>query len=150
SYVFTLRHDATAEERGAAAYLRAGRPVPATPAALAGMTDGQLAQALGPEAADGVAWLRGLAAFASTQKPPEDARRQIAAAVALYKKGDAGGGRAAAGQAYLDGFEPHEGALRARDAELVTTCEELFLRIRDGMGAGASVESIEREALQLG
>ena len=149
-YVFTLRHDTGAESRGSASYAHAGRPVPATATALAGVTDGQLAQALGPDAPDGIAWLRGVAAFSSSQPPLEDARQRLAAAIVLYKKGDGPAARQAAGQAYLDGFEPHEGALRGRDAELVTICEEHFLRIRDAIGAGAPLAAVEREALQLG
>jgi high-affinity iron transporter len=144
--VFTLRHDGAAEERGQAALAQAGPEVPRNATALAGVTDGQLAATLGPDA---IAALRGVTAFAASHEPPlAEARHRLAAGIALYRQGDAGA-RQAIGAAYLDGFEPHEGALRARDAALVTTCEDHFLRIRDAIGAGAPLASVEKEALQL-
>src|SRR5262249_27701254 len=37
-----------------------------------------------------------------------------------------------------------------RDAELMTRCEEHFLRLRELVGAGAPVDAVEKETLQLG
>jgi high-affinity iron transporter len=139
-YVLTLRQDPAAAARGRSAVARP--PL----AELAARTDAELAAA-GPEA---LAYLRVEAPFVTTGAPLDDARRGVAAVVAAYRRGDAPGARAAAGQAYLDGFEPHEGALRARAAELTARCEEHFLRLRELVGAGAPVDAVEKEALQLG
>ncbi len=155
-HVFSLRHDPAAVARGAEAYARTGRVVAATTTRLAEASDGELTTALGAAGldegarSDALAWLRTEAPYRETGAPLDRARQLLAGAIATYRGGDAASAQQAAGQAYLDGFEPHEGALRARDAELVSRCEEQFLRIRDDMAAGAGVDSVEREALQLG
>jgi high-affinity iron transporter len=63
-HVAALRHDFAAAERGAAAFARAGRPLRASAAGLADVTDGELEAALAAaglgerDRADALAWLR--------------------------------------------------------------------------------------------
>jgi high-affinity iron transporter len=138
-HVMGLRHDPAAATRGRTAQ------VP-TLAELAARTDGELADA-GP---DRVAFLRLSAPFTAPSALLDDARHAVAGVVTAYRAGDAAGARRLAGAAYLDGFEPHEPALRARDAELMTRCEEQFLRLRELVASGAPVAAVEQAALQLG
>src|SRR5438067_1930922 len=58
------------------------------------------------------------------------ARAAVRTAVALARKSDRAGARRTLISAYLDHFEPHEAALRARDAELVQEVEGSFLALR--------------------
>ncbi|HYY53219.1 MAG TPA: c-type cytochrome, partial [Myxococcales bacterium] len=58
------------------------------------------------------------------------ARAAVQNAVALARKGDGAGARRTLISAYLDHFEPHEAALRARDATLVQEVEGSFLALR--------------------
>ena len=58
------------------------------------------------------------------------ARAAVRDAVALARKSDRAGARRTLISAYLDHFEPHEAALRARDAELVQEVEGSFLALR--------------------
>jgi high-affinity iron transporter len=146
-YVFGLRHDAAATTRGEEAFAKAGRPFAATPTRLAGMTDADI---LAQVPADALAWLRGAAPYAQTGAPLDAARRSLAAGVTAYKAGDRDEARRLAGAAYLDGFEPHEGSLRAHDAGFVSMTEERFLSLREQMSSGAPADEVEREALQLG
>ncbi|HKA89270.1 MAG TPA: FTR1 family protein [Haliangiales bacterium] len=146
-YVLGLRHDPAAVARGESAFARAGRPFAATPTRLAGMSDGDI---LAQVPADALAWLRGAAPYVQTGAPLDAARRSLAAGVAAYKSGDRVEARRLAGAAYLDGFEPHEGSLRAHDAGFVSLTEERFLALREKMSSGASADEVEREALQIG
>jgi high-affinity iron transporter len=150
--VLALRHDAAAAARGQKLVAASARPIPTTAAALAGATDTDLTLALALEEGarkDALAYLRTVAPFQTGGAPLDDARRLLRGVVAAARRGDATAARQVASAAYLDGFEPHEGALRARDPELVTHCEERFLRLREGIGAGAPLATVEREALQL-
>lgn len=146
-YVLGLRHDPAAVARGEEAFARAGRPFAATPTRLAGMSDADILAVVPPDA---LAWLRAAAPYAQTGAPLDAARRSLAAGVAAYRAGHHGEARTLAGAAYLDGFEPHEGSLRAHDAGFVSLTEERFLTLREKMSSGVSADEVEREALQLG
>jgi high-affinity iron transporter len=147
---------AGAASRGREAWERARARVPATLANLAESSDGVLLQALAAAGLDdssrtaALGWLRTEAPYRTTGTPLDGARQLLAAALSSYRSGDAATARQGAGQAYLDGFEPHEGTLRARDAGLVTRCEDQFLKIRNDMTAGVPFDQVERDALQLG
>lgn len=153
-YVFTFRHDDQAVRRGAAAYEKSGRAVAATPTRLAGISDADLEKSLttldAAQRRDALAFLRADAAFHTSGARLDRARQLLAAAIIAYRAGDATAARTAAGAAYLDGFEPHEGTLRARDTALVARVEEMFLGIRNDMSEGKPIGSVERDALQLG
>jgi high-affinity iron transporter len=146
-YVFGLRHDAAAVARGEDAFAGAGRPFAATATRLAGMSDADI---LAQVSSDALAWLRAVAPYAQTGARLDAARRSLAAAITAYKAGDRPEARRLAGAAYLDGFEPHEGSLRAHDAAFVSMTEERFLSVREKMVSGAPADDVEREALQLG
>jgi high-affinity iron transporter len=137
-YVFTIRFD------------QASAPPAATDAkenfaTLAGVTDGDLLA----RGAD-VAALRTGAAYQTVGTNLAETRRLLAAALSTYRAGDGAGARQLAGQAYLDGFEAHEGVLRARDAALVATIEDDFLALRNAMTSGASDSTIQEMGLRLG
>ena len=63
-------------------------------------------------------------------------RRALMAALQLAQRGDREGARRAVISAYLDDFESHEPALRARDAALVTDIEAEFVAVRTGLDRG--------------
>jgi high-affinity iron transporter len=81
----------------------------------------------GPFAEDAQARPQGLA----------QARIAVRAAVARARAGDPDSARRALISAYLDSFEPHEAALRARDAQLVQEVEGSFLALRAAIDRGA-------------
>ncbi len=143
-HVFTLRHDAEAIARGEKLAGQAPDRV-----ALAGLPDDELAARHG--GLDGVAYLRSVAAFTSSGSPLAAARRGLADAVAAARRGDEAAARQAIGAAYLDGFEPLEGALRGRDEALVVHIEERFLDLREHLGRDARDErdELDEKALQL-
>ncbi len=58
-------------------------------------------------------------------------------------RGDRAAARASVVDAYLEGIEPAEGALRAADGALVGTIEERFLALRAGLDAGAPPAEID-------
>ena len=98
--------------------------------AAAGVSAGGQAQALaalraGPFA-DEAPQSRGLA----------PARRGLLSALRLGQQGDREGARRAVISAYLDGFEPHEPGLRARDPALVRQIEAEFVAVRTGLDQG--------------
>lgn len=155
-YIFTFRHDEADVAAGAQAWERAGRRVSATPTRLASASDGELLRELEAAGLDeaaraqALAFLRVRAPYEQTGAPLDRSRQLLFAAVAAYEKGDASGARQAASSAYLDGFEPHEGALRARDPQLVLKLEERFVAVRELLADGAPPQKVEAVALQIG
>jgi high-affinity iron transporter len=158
-YVFTFRYSPEEIARGEAVYQNARRPLAATPTRLAQASDRDL-DAIGKQAGLDAgdlrgfqAWLRGAAPFVrrdDTGAPLDETRRLLAGAISAYEGGDPGKASEQMSAAYLDGFEPHEGVLRARDNQLVTTIEERFLSLRRAIAGNAPANDVEREALQLG
>jgi high-affinity iron transporter len=63
-----------------------------------------------------------------------------------YTKGDRVGARKLFISAYLDGFEPHEASLRARDSALVDEIETSMLTLRVAAGEGRGVEEVKAAA----
>jgi high-affinity iron transporter len=61
-------------------------------------------------------------------------------------RGDLRGARTDVIDAYLEGIEPAEGAIRASDAALVTAIEERFLALRSRLEAGAPPAEIDASA----
>lgn len=158
-FVFGLRHG---EEDGAwrAAYESGDQSVPTTAVALAQMTDAELVDAL---ARSGVAedarpralaYLRVQAPFESTGAPMDRARELLAEVVAAAHEGKASAARRLAAAAYLDGFEPFEAALRARDDALVVRLEQEFLDLRTHIPereiSDADRQAVEQRVLRLG
>lgn len=155
-FVFTLRHDAGAIERGAGSVERAAGAVTASRTRLANLRDEEITarlQAAGlsaEQAADALAYLRARAAFEHTGAPMDPSRQHLAATVEAYRAGDPGSARSAAAAAYLDGFEPHEASLSAADTDLVIDLEQQFLALREAIGAGAAADEVEQRVLRIG
>jgi high-affinity iron transporter len=86
----------------------------------------------GPFAEDSNPDVRGLA----------EARTAVQRAVVQARKGERDRARRALISAYLDHFEPHEAALRARDPDLVQEVESAFLALRASIdGKDAQLDS---------
>lgn len=103
---------------------------------LATSTDAQLAAKYGPEE---VACLRRV-----LPRRAEDslsiAQAGLDEALALYQRGDVEGARQAVVDAYLNGLEPVEPKLRARDGALVVNLERAFTRTRLAAQSGQHFE----------
>jgi high-affinity iron transporter len=70
------------------------------------------------------------------------ARAKLAASVAAAQRGDARGARELALSAYLDGFEPVEPTLTARDATLMGRIEGAMGEFRAAIDRGASADDL--------
>jgi high-affinity iron transporter len=155
-FVPTLRHDADAVARGKQAYERSDRAIAATSTRLAGASDGDILAAMAGAgldaraAMDALAYLRGDAAFRATGAPFDATRKRIASGVAAYEAGDSAAAVGEFNSAYLDGFEPHEAALSATDAQLVASIEGAFLDVRRAIEAGEGASEVHQHALRIG
>lgn len=143
-YVVSLRHRGRDLARGERAFADAHAAVAPTASRLAGLSDAQLDEALSslpPDArADAIAWLRVRASFAQAAGGTfADARRLLGEVAA--NAGDRPRAKELAVAAYLEGVEPHEASLRARDAAATQRIEEAFLQLRRTIAAGATIDS---------
>lgn len=113
-----------------------------TPAALAARIGEEPAQAITaylrrhPEAVQGAAAVEGQLALA---------RSRLAESVVAYAAGDQRKARDLALLAYLDGFEPVEPLLAARDRALMTRIEGAMAELRSRIGGSASVEAVQEQ-----
>ncbi|NNC73861.1 MAG: c-type cytochrome [Sphingomonadaceae bacterium] len=120
---------------------------------LAGLTPAALARDIGEEDARAViAYLRGNPGAVTATVGIESlatARDLLNQSVAAYAAGerDAAGDLALA--AYLDGFEPVETLLAARDGDLVAQVERAMGDLRTMMGRGAPPEAVASQADEL-
>jgi high-affinity iron transporter len=121
------------------------RLVGLTPAALAGELGEQRATAL-------VAYLRAHPAALNRSEGAQSlpiAHELLRQAVAAYRSGD----RARAGElalaAYLDGFEPVEAVLNAREGGLVAQVEGAMGRLRAAIARGAPADEVSQAAEQV-
>lgn len=131
-YVLRLGHDGE----------RARGPVAVTLADMATRSDREMRQALEREgAADptaSVAWVRREGAFleAPTGVGIDRTRGMVRKAVAALEAGRAGEADRMALDAYLEGFEPLEPRLRARDADATLAVESAFRELRGAIRRG--------------
>jgi high-affinity iron transporter len=121
--------------------------------ALTQITQAELAKDLGDDKArDLVAWLR---------RHPESissasgrtlllARRKLAESVAAYEAADRKKANDLALSAYLDGFEPLEPSLKARDDALMVRIESAMVEFRSALAKGDSAEGLRERATRLG
>ncbi len=121
--------------------------------ALAQITQAELGSAVGDDRArDLVAYLR---------RHPDTitsglgqtlvlARRKLAESVAAYEAGDRKKATDLALSAYLDGFEPLEPSLKARDDALMARIESAMVDFRSAITKGASVEALREQTTRLG
>ncbi|HEX8621617.1 MAG TPA: cytochrome c/FTR1 family iron permease [Allosphingosinicella sp.] len=120
------------------------------PAALTGLSEAALAARIGPDKAPAViAYLRSNpnAAIPSGGSTLALARGRLRQSLAAYESGDRKGATELALSAYLDGFEPVEPMLAARDAALMARVERAMGELRAAIGGGRdSAEVRERVA----
>jgi high-affinity iron transporter len=155
-YVLALRHARADLEAGRRLIERSGAAVPTTASGLAALGEDEIAAQLvahgaPAERADALAYLRARAPFEHAHAGSSGllvARNQLRAGVAEYRAGDVAGARRRFVAAYLDGFEPYEAALAARDAALVRRIEGAMMELRAAGARGAKVEEIERLAAE--
>ena len=121
-------------------------------AALATITPARLAQQIGDDKAIAViAYLRSNPS--AIQPSGSDSltitRSRLAESVRAYAAGDNDQARKLALSAYLDGFEPVEPILTARNSALMHSIESGMGEFRGAIGAGASVADIQSRAATL-
>jgi high-affinity iron transporter len=143
-YVTSLRHRGRDLAHGERAFTDAHVPLAPTASRLAGLTDAQLADELkmldAASRQDAIAWLRVRASFAQEAGGTFAVARRLLGEVAANAN-DLPRAKELAVAAYLEGVEPHEASLRARDAAATTRIEEAFLQLRRTIAAGNSVDA---------
>ncbi|MCS6800205.1 MAG: FTR1 family protein [Myxococcota bacterium] len=151
------RHeDPEAHERGRALLERAGWPVDPSVRSLALASENDLRASLaGIDASggdDALAYLRGAAPFATATHAGgwSLTRRRLREGLEAYRRGERDEARRLFVSAYLDGFEPLEASLQARDPGLVLRIEEQMLALRERAAAGAPPAEIESRWRALG
>ncbi len=112
---------------------------------LVRMTEAQLASTVNDDVARGLmAYLRSNPSVVSqdTEGLLAVARVRLSESLEAYRSGNAQQANSLALSSYLDGFEPIEPMLRARDADLLIGVETAMIEYRSRIGAGASIEDI--------
>src|SRR5690348_4210557 len=114
-------------------------------AALSSLTEAQLAAKMGDSRAPAVlAYLRANPdALAPQASPLSLVRTRLQESLQAYKAGDRDKAKSLALSAYLDGFEPIEGALSARDAGLLARVETAMGELRASIGRGDSADDVQ-------
>ena len=113
--------------------------------ALAGLAPETLAKSVGAEKADAViAFIRRHPEAVIQQAPGslDLARAKLAQSLAAYRAGDRHGAQELALSAYLDGFEPLEPMLTARDATLMGHIESAMGEFRASLQQGRPADEI--------
>ncbi|HMI91974.1 MAG TPA: cytochrome c, partial [Polyangiales bacterium] len=153
-YVLSLRHAGNVSDAGAQALatIASGGP-PRDAAGLAALTEedvlAKLAQVPDPAArAAALAYLRAEAPFSAGAAAPKSssmfaARAALQRGMSAYRRGDRAQARQELISAYLDGFEPHEAAIGARDRPLVREVERVMLTLRQAAANGEPLPRIE-------
>ena len=112
---------------------------------LAGLTPETLAKTFGPAKADAVIAFLRRHPDAVIQKAPGSlavAREKLAQSLSAYRSGDRHAAQELALSAYLDGFEPLEPVLTARDATLMGHIESAMGEFRASIQQGQPVDDI--------
>lgn len=120
--------------------------------ALAGLTPATLGRQIGQDKADAViAYLRAHPEAVTSARAGSltIAHEKLQASIAAYKAGDAEAAKKFALSAYLDGFEPVEPALAARDATLMARIEAEMGNLRAMIGRGAPVAAVKDQVAVL-
>jgi high-affinity iron transporter len=120
---------------------------------LVGLTPAALAGSIGDAKANAVmAYLRRHPKAVVQQAPASlaVARAKLAASLDAARRGDAHGARELALAAYLDGFEPVEPTLTARDATLMNRIEGAMGEYRAAVDRGASPDDLAERVSVLG
>jgi high-affinity iron transporter len=121
-------------------------------AALVRLTPAQLEGAIGPERATAVtAYLRGRpdGSAESASGSLSLSRERLVQAVDAYGRGDAAAATDLALSAYLDGFEPVEPLLSARDGDLMRRIETAMAELRSAISRRAPIAEVQARADEL-
>jgi high-affinity iron transporter len=120
-------------------------------ASLSSLTEGQLAAKIGAARASAIiAYLRANpAALASQPSSLSLVRTRLEQSLAAYKAGQQDKAKSLALSAYLDGFEPIEGALSARDAGLLARVETAMGELRASIARGDSADAVQSRVQTL-
>ena len=122
-------------------------------AALAGLTPAALARDIGDDKAAAVtAYLRSDPSAVAAPAGADTlalARERLQQSLAAYEAGDRERAKALALSAYLDGFEPIEPVLAARDAALMARVEQAMAQLRAAIGAGRPVPEVRERVSAL-
>ena len=121
-------------------------------AALAGLTPAALGREIGQDKADAVlAYLRAHPEAATEVRTGSltVAHEKLQASAAAYAAGDREAAKKLALSAYLDGFEPVEPALAARDATLMGRIEAEMGNLRAMIGRGEPVAAVRDQVAVL-
>ena len=113
--------------------------------ALAGLTPETLAKSMGPKQADAIiAYLRRYPEAVVQQAPGslDVARGKLAQSLAAYRAGNRHAAQELALSAYLDGFEPLEPMLTARDATLMGHIESAMGKFRASLQQGRPADEV--------
>lgn len=153
-YVGSLSQDDKARARGESlwkgdAQLRGQFPNLET---LTRTTPGELARSIGRSKADDVmAYLRRSPGVLANNGGASLslARTRLKASSDAYAAGDRREAAALALSTYLDGVEPFEPALAARDGKLLSRIEAAMAAYRSGIARGEPVDSIRRRAVEV-
>jgi len=120
---------------------------------LAGLTPEALAQQIGPERADALtAYLRATPGAVMHREGAQSlavSRDLLNQSLAAYRSGDRDHAGELALAAYLDGFEPVEAVLNARDASIVARVEGGMGTLRAAIHDGAPVADVERRIAEM-
>lgn len=120
-------------------------------AALSGLTARDLAARIGPDkAAAVIAYLRSNPeAVASTASPLLLARQRLKESLEAYRAGDGERAKSLALSAYLDGFEPVEGVLSAKDSSLLGRVESAMGELRGSIAKGEPADQVASRVAAL-
>ena len=153
-YVGTLAYSREAARAGEQAW-RAGphmRGVVPDLQVLTQTTPASLAARVGePQATQLMAYLRGHPEAVATPSSGglDVARRKLAESLAAYQAGERKRAEELALSAYLDGFEPVEPLLRARDGALMARIEGAMGALRASLGRGAPPTEVSAQVARL-
>jgi high-affinity iron transporter len=150
-YVGSLSQDEGARSRGETLWkgdadLRGQFPNLAT---LTKMTPADLAKVVGDKKADEVmAYLRRSPGVLAEQREASlvFARSKLKATVDAYASGNTADASSFALSTYLDGIEPFEPAIAARNAKLLSRIEAAMGEFRSRISSGAPVDSVRQQA----
>ena len=121
--------------------------------ALVGLTPAALARDIGPAKASAVmAYLRSDPSAVAAGAGADTlgvARDRLQQSLAAYEAGDRARAKTLALSAYLDGFEPVEPVLAARDAALMARVEQAMAQLRSAIGAGRPAAEVRQRVEAL-
>ena len=120
-------------------------------AALSGLTAKDLGARIGPDKAAAVlAYLRSdPAAVSGAAAPLALSRQRLAESLAAYRAGDRDRAKSLALSAYLDGFEPVEGILSARNPTLLGRVETAMGALRSAIADGEPADQVATRVADL-